>query len=197
MSKPTIVIAVALAAVLLMAGTASANGTTVFTESVLGSAIGGFYSYEITLPADKDVFFTLTQRPSLYMPCVSGTERFGIWVFHDEPVAPHTVKDVSVEVAACKRTLTVHSANGGPATVMVYNYEPGIIADFTLEIEGLEAPEMAEAVEVVVPDQLAGQVVDAIAGAARTGRIGDGKIFVSRIEEIVRVRTGERGKEAI
>ena len=51
--------------------------------------------------------------------------------------------------------------------------------------------------EVVVGDQLAERTVEAIAAAAQTGRIGDGKIFVSPIEESVRIRTGERGKDAI
>ncbi len=51
--------------------------------------------------------------------------------------------------------------------------------------------------EVVVEDGLAERVVEAIATAARTGRIGDGKIFVSSIEEVVRIRTGERGSDAI
>jgi nitrogen regulatory protein P-II 1 len=51
--------------------------------------------------------------------------------------------------------------------------------------------------EVVVEDGLAERVVEAIANAARTGRIGDGKIFVSSVEEAVRIRTGERGSDAI
>ena len=51
--------------------------------------------------------------------------------------------------------------------------------------------------EVVVEDDQAGRVVEAIAAAARTGRIGDGKIFVSSVEEVVRIRTGERGSDAI
>jgi nitrogen regulatory protein P-II 1 len=51
--------------------------------------------------------------------------------------------------------------------------------------------------EVVVDDGLAGRVVEAIANAAHTGRIGDGKIFVSTIEEAVRIRTGEKGSDAI
>jgi len=51
--------------------------------------------------------------------------------------------------------------------------------------------------EVVVEDDQASRVVEAIANAARTGRIGDGKIFVSSIEEVVRIRTGERGSDAI
>ena len=52
-------------------------------------------------------------------------------------------------------------------------------------------------VEVVVPDQAVDSVIDAIIAAARTGNIGDGKIFVTHIEEAVRVRTGERGEIAV
>jgi nitrogen regulatory protein P-II 1 len=51
--------------------------------------------------------------------------------------------------------------------------------------------------EVVVPDELAPQVVETIERSARTGRIGDGKIFVLPTEEVVRIRTGERGASAI
>ena len=52
-------------------------------------------------------------------------------------------------------------------------------------------------IEVVTTEDMAGKVVEAITGAAKTGKIGDGKIFVSSIEETVRIRTGERGKEAL
>src|SRR4051812_44344681 len=52
-------------------------------------------------------------------------------------------------------------------------------------------------IEVVVEKGQVDDVVEAIQNAARTGRIGDGKIFVSSIENVIRVRTGERGKEAI
>jgi nitrogen regulatory protein P-II 1 len=51
--------------------------------------------------------------------------------------------------------------------------------------------------EVVVDDDQVDRVVEAIANAARTGRIGDGKIFVSTIESAVRIRTGERDSDAI
>jgi nitrogen regulatory protein P-II 1 len=51
--------------------------------------------------------------------------------------------------------------------------------------------------EIIVADDIVAQVVDAIADAAKTGRIGDGKIFVTPIDEIVRIRTGERGEDAI
>jgi len=52
-------------------------------------------------------------------------------------------------------------------------------------------------VEVVVPDDLVAQLIEAVEAAAKTGRIGDGKIFVSPVEEAVRIRTGERGEDAI
>ncbi len=51
--------------------------------------------------------------------------------------------------------------------------------------------------EIIVSDETAGQVVDTIERAARTGRIGDGKIFVMPMEEVVRIRTGERGANAL
>jgi nitrogen regulatory protein P-II 1 len=52
-------------------------------------------------------------------------------------------------------------------------------------------------VEVMVKDDLLQKVIDAIIGAAKTGRIGDGKIFVSTVEEVIRIRTGETGASAI
>jgi nitrogen regulatory protein P-II 1 len=52
-------------------------------------------------------------------------------------------------------------------------------------------------VEVVVPEELVDAAIDAIIKAARTGRIGDGKIFVTSVEQVIRIRTGETGKEAV
>jgi len=52
-------------------------------------------------------------------------------------------------------------------------------------------------IELAVADELADQVVEAIANTARTGKIGDGKIFVSEILEAIRIRTGETGAEAV
>jgi nitrogen regulatory protein P-II 1 len=51
--------------------------------------------------------------------------------------------------------------------------------------------------EVVVTDGMAGEVVSAIMGVAKTGKIGDGKIFLSTIDEAIRIRTGELGDDAI
>jgi nitrogen regulatory protein P-II 1 len=51
--------------------------------------------------------------------------------------------------------------------------------------------------EVVVTDDLLAKAVEAIKGAAQTGRIGDGKIFVTSVEQVIRIRTGETGADAI
>jgi len=52
-------------------------------------------------------------------------------------------------------------------------------------------------VEIAVGSDIADKVIEAISGAANTGKIGDGKIFVSAIEQVVRIRTGETGAEAL
>jgi nitrogen regulatory protein P-II 2 len=52
-------------------------------------------------------------------------------------------------------------------------------------------------VEIAVDDSIVDQVVEAITNAAKTGKIGDGKIFVTPIEQVIRVRTGETGSEAL
>ncbi|MCZ6603551.1 MAG: P-II family nitrogen regulator [Alphaproteobacteria bacterium] len=52
-------------------------------------------------------------------------------------------------------------------------------------------------IELVLDDGLVERAIEAIQNAARTGRIGDGKIFVSTVDEAIRIRTGERGNDAI
>jgi nitrogen regulatory protein P-II 1 len=52
-------------------------------------------------------------------------------------------------------------------------------------------------IELVCEDSVAERAVEAIMNAARTGRIGDGKIFISTVEEVIRIRTGERGADAV
>lgn len=51
--------------------------------------------------------------------------------------------------------------------------------------------------EIVCSDEVAGSIIETIENSARTGNIGDGKIFISTIEEVVRIRTGEKGEPAI
>ncbi|OGP74878.1 MAG: transcriptional regulator [Deltaproteobacteria bacterium RBG_16_49_23] len=52
-------------------------------------------------------------------------------------------------------------------------------------------------IELIVPDELVTPVLETIERSAKTGKIGDGKIFLSPVEEVIRIRTGERGKDAI
>jgi nitrogen regulatory protein P-II 1 len=52
-------------------------------------------------------------------------------------------------------------------------------------------------IEVLVEDHDAGRVIDALAAAARTGVIGDGKVWTTPVQDVVRIRTGERGPEAL
>ncbi|MCE2746386.1 MAG: P-II family nitrogen regulator [Burkholderiales bacterium] len=52
-------------------------------------------------------------------------------------------------------------------------------------------------IELVIEDKLVDQAIDAIQNAARTNKIGDGKIFVTNVERVIRIRTGEQGEEAI
>ena len=52
-------------------------------------------------------------------------------------------------------------------------------------------------IEIVIADEFVDRAVEAIQNAARTGRIGDGKIFISTIEQAIRIRTGESGTEAL
>jgi nitrogen regulatory protein P-II 1 len=52
-------------------------------------------------------------------------------------------------------------------------------------------------VEVLVDDEFVGRISDAVIGAARTGKIGDGKVWISPVDALVRIRTGERNHEAL
>jgi nitrogen regulatory protein P-II 1 len=52
-------------------------------------------------------------------------------------------------------------------------------------------------IQILVPDEKAAEIVQVIMDAAKTGKIGDGKIFVSNVEEVIRIRTGEKGPDAI
>ena len=52
-------------------------------------------------------------------------------------------------------------------------------------------------IELITPDDMVPQVIEAIERSAKTGKIGDGKIFICPVEEVIRIRTGERGRDAI
>ena len=59
------------------------------------------------------------------------------------------------------------------------------------------APKHAVKIELVLADDTVEAAIEAIRNAARTGRIGDGKIFVSNVEDVIRIRTGETGVNAV
>ncbi len=52
-------------------------------------------------------------------------------------------------------------------------------------------------IEIIVVDEIVAQAIEAIEKASKTGKIGDGKIFLLPVEEVIRIRTGERGRDAI
>ncbi|MFD1719403.1 P-II family nitrogen regulator [Georgenia deserti] len=105
-------------------------------------------------------------------------------------VQPHRLDDVKKALeSAGVHGMTVSEANG-------YGRQHGHTevyrgAEYTIEL----VPKVR--VEIVVGDQDADAVVDAVVGAAHSGRIGDGKVWTVPVEDIVRVRTGERGSDAL
>jgi nitrogen regulatory protein P-II 1 len=105
-------------------------------------------------------------------------------------VQPHRLDDVKKALeAAGVHGMTVSEANG-------YGRQHGHTevyrgAEYTIEL----VPKVR--VEIVVADADEPAVVDAVVGAAHSGRIGDGKVWTVPVEDVVRVRTGERGHDAL
>ena len=105
-------------------------------------------------------------------------------------IQPHKLDDVKEALAAAGvHGLTVSEANG-------YGRQRGHTevyrgAEYSVDF----VPKVR--VEVIVDDASVDKVVDVIVQAARTGKIGDGKVWVTSVETVVRVRTGERGSDAI
>jgi nitrogen regulatory protein P-II 1 len=105
-------------------------------------------------------------------------------------IQPHRLDDVkSALEAAGVRGMTVSEASG-------YGRQKGHTevyrgAEYTVDL----VPKVR--VEILVADEDAVVVVDAVVGAAQTGRIGDGKVWVVPVDDVVRVRTGEHGDSAL
>jgi nitrogen regulatory protein P-II 1 len=104
-----------------------------------------------------------------------------------KPFKLDEVKDALSEVGVQGMTVTEVKGFGRTGGKKEVYRGSAYVVDFVPKVK----------IEIVVPDELVHDVLDAIEKSAKTGRIGDGKIFVSPIEEAVRIRTGERGKEAI
>ena len=104
-----------------------------------------------------------------------------------KPFKLDEVKDALAEVGVQGMTVTEVKGFGRTGGKKEVYRGSAYVVDFVPKVK----------IEVVVPDELVHDVIDAVEKSAKTGRIGDGKIFVSPIEEAVRIRTGERGKDAI
>ena len=104
-----------------------------------------------------------------------------------KPFKLDEVKDALAEVGVQGMTVTEVKGFGRTGGKKEVYRGSSYVVDFVPKVK----------VEVVVTDDQVNAVLDAIERSAKTGRIGDGKIFVVPIEEVVRIRTGERGNDAI
>ncbi len=104
-----------------------------------------------------------------------------------KPFKLDEVKDALAEVGVQGMTVTEVKGFGRTGGKKEVYRGSSYVVDFVPKVK----------IEVVVADEMVNPVIDAIERSARTGRIGDGKIFVIPIEEAVRIRTGERGRDAI
>jgi nitrogen regulatory protein P-II 1 len=104
-----------------------------------------------------------------------------------KPFKLDEVKDALSEVGVQGMTVTEVKGFGRTGGKKEVYRGSAYVVDFVPKVK----------VELVVPDELVHDAIDAIEKSAKTGRIGDGKIFVTPVEDVVRIRTGERGKEAI
>jgi nitrogen regulatory protein P-II 1 len=104
-----------------------------------------------------------------------------------KPFKLDEVKDALHEVGLQGITVTESKGFGRQKSHNEQHRGPEYVVDFLPKVK----------IEVICEDSITDRAIEAICTAARTGRIGDGKIFVSAIEEAVRIRTGERGEVAI
>ena len=104
-----------------------------------------------------------------------------------KPFKLDEVKDALAEVGVQGMTVTEVKGFGRTGGRKEVYRGSAYVVDFVPKVK----------IEVVVTDDQVNAVIDAIERSAKTGRIGDGKIFVVPIEEVVRIRTGERGHDAI
>jgi len=104
-----------------------------------------------------------------------------------KPFKLDEVKDALSEVGVQGMTVTEVKGFGRTGGKKEVYRGSAYVVDFVPKVK----------VEIVVPDGMVWDVINAVERAAKTGRIGDGKIFVTPVEEAVRIRTGERGEDAI
>ena len=104
-----------------------------------------------------------------------------------KPFKLDEVKDALAEVGVQGMTVTEVKGFGRTGGKKEVYRGSAYVVDFVPKVK----------LEIVVPDALLQDVLDAIEKSAKTGRIGDGKIFVSTLDDVIRIRTGERGEDAL
>ncbi len=104
-----------------------------------------------------------------------------------QPSKLDTVKDALVELGISGMTITDVRGHGRQKGHTEFYRGREYSVDLLPKIK----------LELVVPDEMAEKVVRAIASAAKTGKIGDGKIFVTRVDDAIRIRNDERGETAL
>src|SRR5687768_12629817 len=104
-----------------------------------------------------------------------------------KPFKLDEVKDALAEIGVQGMTVTEVKGFGRTGGKREVYRGSAYVVDFVPKVK----------IEVVVPDDLVASLLEVVEKAAKTGRIGDGKIFVTAVEEAVRIRTGERGEDAI
>ena len=105
-------------------------------------------------------------------------------------IKPHTldsVKDRLKQIGISGMTITEVRGFGRTGGKTEIYRGSAYVVDFVPKVK----------VDIVVRDSMAADVVEAITATARTGKIGDGKIFITTVDEVVRIRTGERGEDAL
>src|SRR5438552_12543039 len=104
-----------------------------------------------------------------------------------KPFKLDEVKDALAEVGVQGMTVTEVEGFGRTGGKKEVYRGSAYVVDFVPKVK----------VEIIAKDDMVHQILAAVQGAARTGRIGDGKIFVTPIDEVIRIRTGEKGEDAI
>src|SRR5215468_9595083 len=104
-----------------------------------------------------------------------------------KPFKLDEVKDALAEVGVQGMTITEVKGFGRTGGKKEVYRGSAYVVDFVPKVK----------LEIIVKDDLVHQVISAITEAAKTGRIGDGKIFVLPLDEVIRIRTGEKGEDAV
>jgi nitrogen regulatory protein P-II 1 len=105
-------------------------------------------------------------------------------------IRPHKLDDVKAalhELGALGLTVTEVRGFGRTGGKPEVYRGSAYVVDFVPKVK----------IEIVVTDAMVHQIIEAVLGGARTGHIGDGKIFVTPIDDVIRIRTGERGEDAL